>query len=138
MSNSNKVHGTIKIEPPLNYGEIRMVNEGVKKATRNGYTVLALSQTSHTEDTEEGQFTKITSNMVEVYGEGEYGVVEFLKELAKHGKTHEFIGEITVVDEDAEYIDYNSKDEARRYFIRDGKLIRQVPEIIWGNEEEVK
>lgn len=138
MSDDRMANGIIKIEPPLNWGEIRQFQEWVNKS--RSYFVMALSLTSRVENDDRGEYKIVTSNMAECYEEGARGVEEFLMELGKmFAKTHELTGEVIVIEPQCEQ-DFNTgpNRDATRYTFEGGKLMRQYPVISWGIAEEFK
>lgn len=141
MTDDRQASGIIGINPPLNWAEIRSFHADLEKALgKNFYTVMALSQTKKTEDTEEGTVTRITSDMAEVYEEGARNTETFLLLLAKKfGKTHDLTGEVLIVEPqcEQEFSLYDNRD-ASRFTFKDGKLMRQYPVLSWGPAEEYK
>lgn len=138
MSDDRMASGIIKIDPPLNWAEIRQFNDWITKNKR--YFVMALSLTTRTEHTDEGEYKIVTSNMAETYEEGARGAEEFLMELGKQfSKTHNLTGEIIVIEPQCEQdFRLDNNRDATRYTFEGGKLMRQYPVISWGAKEEFK
>lgn len=138
MSDDRMASGIIKIEPPLNWAEIRRFHDLIEKTKK--YYVMSLSMTSRTEHTDEGEYKIVTSNMAEVYEEGARGVEEFLLALGKmFAKTHKLTGAVTVIEPQCEqYFNEGQTQDAIRYIFEGGKLMRQYPVISWGKAQEYK
>jgi hypothetical protein len=118
--------GRITITPPLSWAEIR--------ATRTpGLQDVRLDLDEQITDTDDGQTRIVRATAVVPLTTGAYNGYDIAKELQAlidAHQAHEFTGEIA-----ARPLDPGG--EPWRWIIRDRRVIRQVPELAWRDEDGV-
>lgn len=117
--------GRITITPPLTWAQI-------KNNTARGLQDLRLLTAEAVEETPSGRVTVITADTVAPItfsAYGGYDVQAELQSMIDAFPDHEFAGTITARPEDPD-------GDPWRYIIRDRKVIKQIPQTIWVDEEQ--
>lgn len=116
--------GEVRIEPPLSWAEIRAVRSP-------GLQDVKLDLHEEIEDTPTGQIRTVTAVAVHPATSGAfngYSIYEELQALMDVHKAHEFTGAI-----EARPLDPGGTPW--RYVIRDRRVVRQVPQTVWQDED---
>lgn len=116
--------GEVRIEPPLSWAEIRSVRSP-------GLQDVKLRLNEHTENTLTGQIRIIHAVAVEPATRDAfngYSIHEELQALVDVHRSHEFTGAIEARPEDPGGTPW-------RYIIRDRRVVRQVPQTAWQDED---
>jgi hypothetical protein len=116
--------GEVRIQPPLSWAEIRAVKSP-------GLHDVKLRLHEETEDTPTGQIRNVTAIAVQPATSGAfngYSIQKELQALVDAHRSHEFTGSI-----EARPLDPGGTPW--RYVIRDRRVVRQEPRIVWTDEE---
>lgn len=123
------VEGGLRIDPPLNYREVRQWPEVLKEAgSRNGWAPVRMEQLSEQTVTDEGTHTIITCAEVVPFSEERFSGVGNLPRyvaamLDTYGKAHRISGYFECLGEDG-----------RRWRVgvdSEGELFQHEPEYVW-------
>ena len=116
--------GEVRIEPALSWAEIRATQSA-------GLQDVKLRLNEHTENTLTGQTRIIHAVAVEPATRDAfngYYIKAELQALVDYHGSHEFTGEIEARPEDPAGTPW-------RYIVRDRRVVRQVPQTVWQDED---
>jgi hypothetical protein len=120
--------GEVRIEPPLTWAEIKNSRQSP------GFQDLKLRLDEQVEDTETGQVRTVTAVAVETLAADRgayngYAIEEELQAVVDAHPSHEFTGAI-----EARPLDPGGTPW--RYVIRDRRVVRQEPRLVWPDAED--
>lgn len=129
VSYSGRAEGEIRIDPPLNYREIKQWPEVLKAAgSRNGWAPVKLEQESQVTESDEGTSTVVTCKSVVIVHEYSFDGLNTLPAylaalMGVYGSSHRITGYFECLMEDGE--------RWRAGIDSTGEVFEHRPQYVW-------